>query len=70
MSALLEENSDYQAVKLMRVDWDSQSKDPIVKELGVGHRATLVMFRDGKEVGRVLWSASKSKIEPLFQAAI
>ena len=54
----------------MRVDWDSQSKDPIIKELGVGHRATLVMFRDGKEVGRVLWSASKSKIEPLFQAAI
>ena len=70
MGALLEANSEYKVVKLMRVDWDSQRTDPIVKELGVRHRATLVMFRHGKEVGRVLWSASKSKIEALFQAAI
>ena len=70
MGALLEANSEYKTVKLMRVDWDSQSKDPIVKELGVKRRATLVMFKDGKEVGRVQSSAKKSKIEALFQAAI
>ena len=70
MSALLDDNADYQQVRLMRVDWDSQSNAPIVEQLGVGHRATLVMFKLGKEVGRVQWTASKADIEPLFKAAI
>lgn len=54
----------------MRVNWDTQSEDDIVAELGVTHRATLVMFKDGKEVGRVLWKSYKESIEPLFRAAI
>ena len=70
MSALLESNPEYKAVTIMRVDWDTHSKDDIVKELEVGHRATLVMFKGGKEVGQVLWKPNKDAIEPLFKAAL
>jgi len=70
VSALLDENTEYRQVRLMRLDWDSQSHSPVVNELGVGHRATLVMFKGGQEVARVMWSADKSDIEALFKAAI
>ena len=70
MSALLEENPSYKAITVMRVDWYANKDEPLVKELSVNHRATLIMLKDGKELGRVLWSASKDAIEPLFKAAL
>ena len=54
MRALIDGNSAYQAVTVMKVDWDKFSGDPIVGELGVKARATLVMFSKGEEVGRVI----------------
>ena len=52
----------------MRVDWDSQKNDPIVDELDVWDRATLIMFKDGKEVARLRSETNKGKIEALFKA--
>jgi hypothetical protein len=68
--ALLDENPAYAAVQWMRVDWDKHSRDAIVSELGIPRRSTLVMFRGGKEVGRVVAQTSPEAIEPLFAAAI
>ena len=71
MSALQEENADYAAVTVMRVPWGKYRKEPIVKELRIPRRSTLVMF-DGKgeEVGRLIAQTSKKKIEELLKAGL
>ncbi len=70
MSALIDSNPAYRAVKIVRVDWDTHRRDEIVRELGVSRRSTLVMFRNGKEVGRVVAQTSTEQIEALFKAAL
>ena len=70
MRALLDSNPEYRAVKIIRVDWDKYGRAPITRELEVRSRSTLVMFRDGKEIGRVVASTSKAGIEPLFKVAL
>ena len=70
MRALIDGNPAYQAVTVMKVDWDRFSGDPIVGELGVRGRATLVMFSKGEEVGRVIGQTGAGAIEPLFKAAV
>ena len=70
MRALIDGNPAYQAVTVMKVDWDRFSGDAIVGELGVKNRATLVMFNGGEEVGRVIWETGSDAIEALFKAAV
>lgn len=70
MRALIDSNSAYRAVTVMKVDWDRFSGDPIVDELGVRGRATLVMFSRGEEVGRVVGQTGAGAIKPLFKAAV
>ena len=70
MRALIDGNPAYQVVTVMKVDWDRFSGDPIVGELGVKSRSTLVMFSRGEEVGRVVGQTGAGAIEPLFSAAI
>ena len=70
MRALIDGNPAYQAVTVMKVDWDRFSGAPIVGELGVKGRSTLVMFSGGEEVGRVIGRTGAAAIEPLFKAAV
>ena len=70
MRALIDNNPAYQVVTVVKVDWDRFSGDPIVSELGVRGRATLVMFSGGEEVGRVIGQTGAGAIEPLFKAAV
>ena len=70
MRALIDGNSEYQAVTVMKVDWDRFSGDPITGELNVRSRSTLVMFSGGEEVGRVVGQTGADAIEPLFKAAV
>ena len=70
MRALLDSNPGYRQVSVMRVDWDTFRDDAIVRELGVPRRSTLIMFRGGEEIGRVVARTSAQDIEPLFQAAV
>lgn len=70
MRALIEEKPEFQSVRVFKLEWSDFRDDPITKQFDVRHRATLVMLKEGKEVGRVLWSNSKAKIEPLIQAAL
>ena len=70
MSAIVDGNAKYKAVKLIRVTWDTFKDAPIARELNVSRRSTLVMFTGGKEVGRVVSQTSKGPIEALFKAAV
>ena len=69
MRALIEENPVYEAVTVMKVDWDVHSGSDVAKEHDVRRRATLVMLSGGEEVGRVNGSTSRDDIEALFKAA-
>ncbi len=69
MRALQQGNPDYAAITVMKVNWDDFSGAPIVSELNIPRRSTLVMFNGGEEVGRVIAQTSTEAIEALFQAA-
>jgi len=66
--ALVADNTEYQAVTLIRVDWDMHRDDPIVEELEIPRRSTLVWFKDGVETGRLVAKTSAEQIEPMFAA--
>ena len=66
----MNENPAYQAVTVMKVDWDVHSGSDVAKAHGVRERATLVMLSGGEEIGRVSWSARREDIEALFKAVI
>jgi hypothetical protein len=68
--ALIDGNPAYRAVTVMRVDWETWRDTDIVAELRIPRRSTLVMFRAGKEVGRVVAETSPRAIEALFKAAL
>jgi len=54
----------------MRVDWDQYGKSEIVSELNIPRRSTLVMFKGGEEIGRVVAQTSATASEPLFVDAV
>lgn len=70
MSTLLDDNPNYQAVKIIRVDWDADYREEIATELSVPRRSTLVMFKGGVEIARVVSSTSADDIGALFEAAL
>ena len=70
MSALIDSNPDYAIVKIIRVDWSKFKKTDVVKELDIPRRSTLVMFKEGKEIARVVAQTGKQEIEEMFKMAI
>ena len=54
----------------MRVDWDEHGNGALSQSLRIPRRSTLVMFKDGNEIGRVVAQTSERAIEPLFKAAV
>ncbi len=70
MSALIDGNDAYKAVTIMRVDWDTFKGDEWVKELKVRRQSTLVMFKDGEEIDRLIAQTSSAVIEEMFAKAI
>ena len=61
-------NKEFQHMVALYVDFDSQ-KDAL-KKLGVRRQSTLVVFKDGKEVGRSLGDTTAFGIESLLQKAL
>ena len=70
MSALIKANPDYAAVTVMRVDWNEHRGGALVKALSILRQSTLVVFKGGQEVGRVVARTSRKDIEALFRAAL
>ena len=70
MRALLDKNPTYRTVTILRLDWDLYDDAPIAGELGVVGFPTLVGFKEGREITRVIGRASESEIESLFRAVL
>lgn len=56
---------EFQNVTAYYVDFDSQKET--LKKLGVKRQSTLIVFKDGKEVGRSLGDTTAFGIESLLQ---
>ncbi len=50
----------------MQMDWDKNRRSPLIKKLNIPRRSTLIMFKGGKEVGRIVAGTSTSQIKGLI----
>lgn len=67
VNGLLKEK-EFAGITALRVDYDDQ-KD-IVRSFKVQRQATLIVFKDGKEVGRSTSDTSRDGIRQLLQRAL
>lgn len=67
IDALLKQ-APYSVITLLKVDFDKQ-KD-VVKSLHVPRQSALIVYKNGKEVGRSLGDTSRVSIENLLKRAI
>jgi len=63
-------NKNYEKISFMRVDWDTNKTKPISRGLKIPRRSTLVMFKGGKEVGRVVAGTSKTALKALLDKGL
>ena len=70
VSALLSKNPEYSAITIVNVDWDTHRKSALTKELKIRRRSTLLMFRGGEEIARVIAQTNEKLIEDMFKAAL
>ena len=66
----LKARPEYSEITVLRADWDTYRKSAFIKELKVPRRSTLVMFRGGVEIARVIAQTNKNVIEDMFKAAV
>jgi len=59
---------EFGAIKIFTVDYDTR-KD-VMRSFGATQRATLIAFKDGAEVGRLVFETRPSIIQALLDAAI
>ena len=70
IQALREENSEYNAVTFIRVDWDLHSKSKLAESLKIPRRSPLVVLKGNKELGRIVAGTKKSEIKKLLDTAL
>lgn len=70
VSNLVNSSDKYDAIKIIRVDWDTYRSQPIAKQNGVTNRSTLILFNGDVELGRLEWDARKSVIQGLLDKGV
>ncbi len=71
INALIDANPAYgEAITIYRVDWDDYGRGDLVNQLNVPRRSTLVMFRGGAEVGRIVAGTREAEIRALLDAGL
>lgn len=69
INALRAQGEPYQSMTMLAVDWDENRKNPLIGKYNVPRRSTLIMFKNGKEVGRIVAGTSTSDIQALIDKA-
>ena len=67
--SVLKAKPEYSEVTVLRADWDTYRKSELIKELEIRRRSTLVMFKGGEEIARVIAQTNEDVIEDMFKAA-
>jgi thiol:disulfide interchange protein len=67
---LLETNAEYRDILIIRVDWDTNRTGPLVAELQIPRRSTLVVMQGTVELGRIVADTREASIAALLDLAI
>lgn len=68
---LLEANPRYRAaMTFVRVDWDEYGDHAVSRERGIPRRSTLLVLRDGRELGRIVAGTSEADIKALLDRGL
>lgn len=59
---------EFSQIKVLRVDFDSQKA--VVKSFKTSYQSTLIVYKGGKEVGRVVAETNKDSIAALLRKAL
>ena len=70
MRALIENNEEYVDVRVVGIDMDLHGRSDITRDMKVVHHSTMVMFREGREVGRLVGHVGRKPIEDLMKTAL
>ncbi|GAB5447074.1 thioredoxin family protein [Gymnodinialimonas sp.] len=71
INALRQANPAYDAaITFYRVDWDDYGRGDLATSLNIPRRSTLVMFRGGVEVGRLVAGTREGDIRALLDAGL
>lgn len=71
INALRDANPAYdEAIAFYRVDWDTYGRGELSTSLNIPRRSTLVLFRDGVEVSRIVAGTREADIRALLEAGL
>ena len=70
ISGLQKSSPALKKIPILRVDWDKYRDKPIAKSLRIPRQSTLVMFKGGREVGRLIAQTGKTSIKTLMQRGL
>lgn len=70
LEELQAENSAYNDIQIVRVDWDQHRGGDLVASLAIPRRSTLVMMQGESELGRVVAQTNKSAISQLLDLGL
>lgn len=59
---------EFKGITVLRVDYDMQK--PVVRAFGVRRQSTLIVFKGGKEAGRVIAETDRERIAELLRKAL
>ena len=69
INALRAQGEPYASMKLLAVDWDENRTSPLIGKYNVPRRSTLIMFKGGKEIGRIVAGTGTAEIQALIDKA-
>ena len=58
------------AITFINVDWDAYGRHPVTTSRNIPRRSTLLLIRNGREVGRLVAETSESAIKSLLDKAL
>lgn len=60
--------NEFKSITALRVDFDAQK--PVVRTFGVRYQSTLIVFKNGKEVGRMTAETDRGRIAELLRKTL
>ena len=71
ITALMAENPAYAAnISFINVDWDQWGDAPIVAQMNIPRRSTLVVLKGDAELGRIVAQTGRAEIKALMDTAL
>lgn len=70
MDALQAENPAYDAIPVLRVDWDTYRGGQLVADMAIPRRSVLVMMQGKTELGRIVAGTGRDQIAALFDLGV